>query len=53
MNVDELEQLIFDKTRLNYKTINVAVNSVGHLDIDEILWCDHCDQYHITLKEKK
>ena len=30
--------------------VTVAVNDIGHLHIQEVLFCDHCSQFHITLE---
>ncbi len=32
--------------------ITVAVNGVGHLHIVDMIYCDHCKEYHIELGEK-
>ncbi len=34
------------------REITVAVNGVGHLHIEDIVYCDECKEYHIQLGEK-
>jgi hypothetical protein len=35
---------------LRYWPVTVAVNGVGHLHIQEVLFCQECNQFHITLE---
>lgn len=32
-----------------YISVTVAVNGVGHLHIDGVVYCPHCKEYHIQL----